>query len=66
METENLRTLQQPSVLKGLLESLLVSPNHPPPSVHRIADRSELPMALQRLAIRASQGRRRVGGVACR
>lgn len=55
METTKLRKLQQPSETKRLLESLLTSLNRPPPGAGRITDPSELPMALRRLAIRASK-----------
>lgn len=55
METKRLRTLQQPSMVKVLHESLLNSLNHPPPGASRINDRSNLPMALHRLAIVTSK-----------
>jgi len=55
METKRLRTLQQPSMVKVLHESLLSSLDCPPPGANRIDDRSNLPMALQRLAIAASK-----------
>lgn len=55
METRRLRTLQQPSMVKMLHESLLDRLNRPSPEAKRIADRSDLPMALQRLAITVSK-----------
>ena len=55
VETKRLRTLQQPSIVKLLHESLLHHLNHPPPGASRIADRSDLSMALQRLAITVSK-----------
>ena len=55
METKRLRTLQQPSIVKVLHESLLRSLKRPPPGASRVDDRSNLPMALQRLAIAASK-----------
>lgn len=53
METMRLRTIQQPSQLDALLESFVRSRGQVPADAHRVLDRSELPGALQRVAIRA-------------
>jgi hypothetical protein len=53
MQTMKLRTLQQPSELAMLLESLVVSQNWVPAGAPVVTDRSELPSALQKLAINA-------------
>lgn len=55
METSKLQTLHQPSLVKVLHESLLGSLNHPPHGARRMEDRSDLPIALQRLAVAASR-----------
>lgn len=55
METSRLRKLQAPSVATALLESLVSNLNRRHRGARRITDRSELPMALQRLAVRVSK-----------
>ena len=50
MRTIKLRTLQQPSRLEALLESLIRSQKWVPPDASRVVDRSELPLVLQKLA----------------
>lgn len=55
METTRLRTLQQPSIVQSLLESLLLAVNFSPAGATRIAERSELPMALQRIVIKTTK-----------
>jgi hypothetical protein len=53
MQTMKLRTLQRPSQLETLLESLVMSQNWVPAGAPVVTDRSELPSALQKLAIKA-------------
>ena len=45
-----LRTLQRPSRLEALIESLIRSQNWVPPEAPRVTDRAELPQVLYRLA----------------
>lgn len=53
MKTMKLRTLQQPSRLESLLDSLVMSQSWVPVSAPQLTDRSDLPSALQKLAIKA-------------
>jgi hypothetical protein len=55
MQTKKLRVLQQPTQLTLLLDSLVMSQSWVPKGAHQVADRSELPSALQKLAIRTSK-----------
>jgi hypothetical protein len=50
MKTIKLRTLQQPSRLEALLDSLIRSQMWVPPDAPRVTDRGELPLVLQKLA----------------
>ena len=49
MKTMKLRTLQQPSRVEALLESLVKSQNWVPADAPRVTDRSELSSVLQEL-----------------
>ncbi len=49
MKTTKLRTLQQPSRVEALLESLVKSQNWVPADAPRVTDRSELSSVLQEL-----------------
>jgi len=53
MQTMKLRVLQQPSHLETLLDSLVTSQNWVAGSAPRVTDRSEMPSALQKLAMKA-------------
>ena len=53
MHTMKLRTLQTPSRLESLLDSLAMTQNWVPTGATPVTDRSELMSALQQLAIRA-------------
>lgn len=53
MQTMRLRTLQRPSGLEMLLESLVLSQNWVPLDSPHVGDRSELPSVLRKLVIRA-------------
>lgn len=55
MQTMKLRAIQQPSRLETILESLVTSQNWVPPEARPIADRSELPSALQKLVIKVAK-----------
>jgi hypothetical protein len=51
VETEKLRTIQQPSQVEALLESFVWSVDILPDGARKLLDRSELPGPLQRLAV---------------
>ncbi len=53
METARLRSLQQPSRLALLLDSLVMSQSWVPVNAPQVMDRSGLPSVLQKLAIKA-------------
>ena len=55
MQTTKLRFLQQPTQLTLLLDSLMKSQNWVPKGALQVADRSELPSALQKLAIKTNK-----------
>jgi hypothetical protein len=55
MQTMKLRALQQASRIEMLLESLVASQNWVPGEAPRIADRSLLSSALQKLVIKATK-----------
>jgi hypothetical protein len=56
MHTMKLRTLQQPSLIESLLDSLSTTQNWAPSGAALVTDRNELTSALQKLAIRAVKG----------
>ena len=56
MHTMKLRTLQQPSRLELLLDSLATAQRWVPSGAPLVTDRSELMSALQRLAMKATKG----------
>lgn len=53
MQTMKLRTLQQPTRLASLLDSLVMSQFWVPAGAPQVTDRSDLPSVLQKLAIKA-------------
>jgi len=55
MQTTKLRVLQQPTQLTLLLDSLVMSQSWVPKGALQVADRSELPSALQKLAIKTKK-----------
>jgi hypothetical protein len=55
MDTVRLRTIQQPTMVERLLESLVMSCIQPAGGVRRVLDRSELPGKLHRIAIRSKK-----------
>jgi hypothetical protein len=55
METKKLRALQQPTQLTLLLDSLVMSQSWVPKGARQVADRSELPSVLQKLAIKTNK-----------
>jgi len=56
MHTMRLRTLQQPSLSESLLDSLATTQNWVPSGAALVTHRSELPSALQKLAVRVVKG----------
>jgi len=56
MHTMKLRTLQQPSLMESLLDSLSITQNWVPTGATPVTDRSELMPDLQKLAMRAVKG----------
>lgn len=55
MDTSKILSFRHPSQAELLLESLLRSLNRLPRRARRVGDRSELPSALQKIAIRAKK-----------
>jgi hypothetical protein len=56
MRTMKLRTLQAPSALQTLLSSLVASQHWVTAESPQVLERSDLPSALQKVAIKASEG----------
>jgi hypothetical protein len=55
METLRLQTIQKPAHVEGLLQSLVKSLGILPDGSDKVADRSELPSALQKVVIKATK-----------
>ena len=55
MDTERLRTIQQPSQVEALLESFVASVDVLPDSARKLADLNELSLVLRQLAITAGE-----------
>jgi hypothetical protein len=55
MDTERLRTIQQPSSVEALLESFVSCVDMLPEGARKLRERSDLPSVLQRLALNAKK-----------
>lgn len=58
MQTMRLRTLQAPSRVQAMLESMLEACGRLPNGARRVTDRSELPSALQKIVVKSNNSER--------
>jgi len=55
MDTNRLRTLQQPSKVEGLLKGCVSGSDVLPPGAYQIRDQASVPRELRRIVLRATQ-----------